>query len=64
MDITVAFKCPSRAIEIARMLNEIARYLEGNEPPPNHWEEAKREKFYFDITQELTKTAKTMAKKL
>ena len=49
-------------IAYAQILNEMADYLESNEPAPNHWEEGKREDFYRILSRGLSIKAIMMVK--
>jgi len=48
----------------ATVLNDLAKYIEGNESVPDHWDEAKREDFYTHFSGQLSTKAQRMVEKL
>ena len=49
---------------IAMILNDIANYLEGNEPPPDHWIEPDRRDTYLIIKMNIEENTRRMISKL
>ena len=51
-DVTVSITLNTEAKAI-KAINEIANWLEGNEPVPDHWDEEKRYETYVKIARAL-----------
>ena len=51
-DVTVSITLNTEAKAI-KAINEIANWLEGNEPAPDHWDEEKRYEIYVKIARSL-----------
>ncbi len=50
--------------QLADVLNAMGMYLEGHEPPPNHWEPKKRAQTYIEVAERLSPKTKEMILKL
>jgi hypothetical protein len=61
---TVVVTLAENAEEVADLLDCISEWLEGDESPPDHWEEAKRTEVYQDIKARLSVKTKRMLQKL
>lgn len=64
MKYHVRVKVKQEPIPFAQVLDEMAEYLEGQEPPPDHWDEDKRDQFYLQINEALSPKACDMINKL
>ena len=62
-DVTVSITLNTEAKAI-KAINEIANWLEGNEPVPNHWNEEKRYETYVEIARSLNEKSCRMMYKL
>ena len=64
MLIKMKFKSPTDPKIFAKVLNELAKYSEANEPPPDHWTDDNRMDFYVKVFSNLTAKAHEMIAKL
>ena len=62
-DVTVSINLNTSEKAI-KAINEIANWLEGNEPVPNHWNEEKRYETYVEIAKSLNGKSCRMMYKL
>lgn len=64
MKLSVEIELPHEPEGFAELLNTMASYLEGNEAPPDHWDDAKRAGFYSRLRVMLDKRTVDMCHKL
>ncbi len=63
MKITVEFPVPWEPNEFAHIINSLAKWLESDTMPPDHWDTAKRTDFYQKVAKEFTLDACIMIRK-
>ena len=64
MQITIEWPMPHEARDIANVLNELGKYLESQQPSPDHWAPGKRQEHYTAIYKNLSYNAKLVCSKL
>ena len=64
MQIKVEFLAPSDEKEFAEVINTLAKYSEGKEAPPDHWDGRKRSTFYNEVSWGLSNEAAVMIRRL